>query len=153
MVIIRRIVPEDFEAVSRMEERSSGSIQGAYVFIRQMQAIAGDTFFVAVADGEVAGYTIGSIVGSSPDTGWVLRLQVADLHQRNGIGRRLIEGLLAAFREREVVKVILSVSPKNHAALPLYRSLGFIDDSFEPDYFGPGADRLILSKNMETPLD
>ncbi len=144
MVIIRRIVPEDYEAVSRIEERSSGSIQGAYVFIRQMQAIAGDTFFVAVSDGEVAGYTIGSIVGSSPDTGWVLRLQVADHHKRKGVGRRLMEELLAAFRERGVTQALLSVSPDNHAALPLYRSLGFTDDSFEPDYFGLGNDRHIL---------
>ncbi|GAA5261804.1 GNAT family N-acetyltransferase [Methanocalculus sp. MC3] len=144
MVIIRRIIPEDFEAVSRIEERSSGSIQGAYVFIRQMQAIAGDTFFVAAADGEVVGYTIGSIVSSSPDTGWVLRLQVADRHTRKGIGRKLIEQLLTTFEETGVAQVLLSVSPKNHAALPLYRSLGFTEDSFEHDYFGPGQERHIL---------
>ncbi len=152
MVTIRRFEAGDFEAVSRMEERSSGSIGGAYVFIRQMQAITGDNFFVAVADGEIAGYTIGTIIGSSKETGWILRLQVTDQHKRNGIGRRLMEELLAAFQEIGVVQVLLSVSPDNHAALPLYHSLGFIEDSFEPDYFGPGADRLILSKQMDAPL-
>lgn len=131
MVTIRRFEAGDFEAVSRMEERSSGSIQGAYVFIRQMQAITGDTFFVSVADGEIAGYTIGSIVGSSPDTGWVLRLQVADQHTRKGIGRGLMEELVAAFEEKGVIEVYLSVSPNNHAALPLYLSLGFTEHSFE----------------------
>lgn len=148
MITIRRFETGDFEEVSRIEQRSSGSIQGAYVFIRQMQAIAGDTFFVAAADGDVAGYTIGTIVGSSPDTGWVLRLQVADQYKRNGIGRRLMEELLAAFREIRVAEVLLSVSPENHAALPLYRSLGFSDHSFEPDYFGPDNHRHILIRQL-----
>ena len=130
MVIIRIFENGDCEAVAGMEERSSGSVSGAYVFIRQMQAIAGDTFFVAVADDEIAGYAIGSIVGSSPDTGWILRLQVADHHKRNGIGRRLMEQLLESFEEKGVLQVLLSVSPKNHAALPLYLSLGFTEHSF-----------------------
>lgn len=148
MVTIRRFETGDFEEVSRMEERSSGSIYGAYVFIRQMQAIAGDTFFVASEDDCTAGYTIGSIVGSSPDTGWVLRLQVADLHKRKGVGRRLMEELLTTFEEMSVAQVLLSVSPDNHAALPLYRSLGFTEQSFENEYFGPGKDRHILIRKL-----
>lgn len=150
MITIRRFEAGDCEEISRMEERSSGSLYGAYVFIRQMQAIAGDTFFIATADDDIAGYTIGSIVGSSPDTGWILRLQVAEHNKRNGIGRRLMDQLLTTFEEMGVAQVLLSVSPENHAALPLYRSLGFIDDSFEPDYFGPGIDRLILCKKCGT---
>ncbi|MCQ1538242.1 GNAT family N-acetyltransferase [Methanocalculus taiwanensis] len=145
MVIIRIFENGDCEAVARMEERSSGSISGAYVFIRQMQAISGDTFFVAVADDCIAGYTIGSIVGRSPDTGWILRLQVADRYKRNGIGRRLMEQLLATFEAMGVTKALLSVSPENHAALPLYRSLGFTEHSFESEYFGPGGDRYIMA--------
>lgn len=144
MATIRRFENGDCEAVARMEERSSGSISGAYVFIRQMQAIAGDTFFVAVVDDCIAGYTIGSIVSTSPDTGWVLRLQVAEHHKRNGIGRRLMEQLLTTFKAMRVAKALLSVSPENHAALPLYRSLGFTEYSFEYEYFGPGGDRHIM---------
>ena len=148
MATIRGFSSLDFDSVVRMEARDSVCAYGAAVFIRQMQALSESTFFVSEIQGGIAGYTIGSVVTKSPKTAWVLRLMVNGNHQRKGIGRRLLVRLIEEFEGLGVEEVLLSVSPKNHSALPLYRSLGFVEDSFEEAYFGPGEDRLILTVKL-----
>lgn len=148
MVAIRNYTSRDCEPVVLMEAKSSGSLYGAYVFIRQMETIAQPLFFVSVTEGEISGYTIGSRVFQSAETGWILRLQVKEQFQRMGIGRRLVERLILECRAYGISDVFLSVSPHNLSALYLYRSLGFIEDFFKEEYFGPGEDRLILKKTI-----
>lgn len=148
MATIRSFRSGDFERVVDLEARSATSVYGASVFIRQMQAIAESTFFVSETDGEITGYTIGAGVMKSPKTAWVLRLAVCEEHQRKGIGRQLLVCLLEELEGSGVEEVLLSVSPKNHAALPLYRSLGFSESSFQEAYFGQGEDRLILRREI-----
>lgn len=148
MTTIRNFISGDFDSVVGLEMKSSGSVYGAAVFIRQMQVLAESSFFVSETDGDVTGYTIGSVLMRSPKRAWVLRLAVNEEHRRMGIGRQLLMRLIEELKECGVEEVLLSVSPKNHSALPLYHSLGFSDDSFEEAYFGPGEDRLILIKYL-----
>jgi ribosomal protein S18 acetylase RimI-like enzyme len=51
---------------------------------------------------------------------------------------------LAQLRAAGVERVLVTSEPENEAALRLYEKLGFRVVSMEPDYYGDGADRLIL---------
>lgn len=59
------------------------------------------------------------------DRGWIGGLGVIQTHRRQGIGRRMMDWLLARARERRLAQVQLEVITQNTAAYELYRSLNF----------------------------
>ncbi|MBR1368546.1 hypothetical protein RJ53_03110 [Methanocalculus chunghsingensis] len=148
MVVIRGFEEPDFHQVVTLEVGSSGSVYGASVFIRQMQALAAPTFFVSSVDDQITGYAIGSLVSGAPEKGWILRLQVAEPYRRQGIARMLLDRLHDEFGNMAVREVFLSVSPANSRAVPLYLSFGYEEVGFRKEYFGPAEDRLILRRRI-----
>ncbi len=148
MVVIRGFEEPDFDQVVALEMAGSGSVYGASVFIRQMQALAGETFFVSCIGDQIAGYTIGSLVSGAPEKGWILRLQVAEPYRRRGIGRMLLQRLHEEFGNMDLRELFLSVSPANSRALPLYLSFGYEEVAYRTEYFGSGEDRLILRRRF-----
>ncbi|WP_300630612.1 GNAT family N-acetyltransferase [Pseudomonas sp.] len=70
-------------------------------------------------------------------------MYVTQAHQRNGLGRRLVQAALGQAREHPRLKVVqLTVTAGNDAAFALYRRCGFIQYGLEPlavrvglDYF------------------
>lgn len=62
--------------------------------------------------------------------------------RRRSVGRLLS---LDRFSELGVTKVYPQVTPDNSHAISLYSSLGFSEDRYEKDYYGPGKDR-VMSK-------
>jgi [ribosomal protein S18]-alanine N-acetyltransferase len=55
------------------------------------------------------------------------RLIVDPARRRTGLGRRLVDQLLAAARDTGLSGCLLRVAPDNAPALALYRSAGFLD--------------------------
>lgn len=61
-----------------------------------------------------------------PDDGrWELAIFVDQDYQRNGIGRRMIDALLAEALDRGAERIWLTVERWNHPAVNLYRDVGF----------------------------
>ena len=77
---------------------------------------------------------------------WILSVAVDTLAQGRGVGRRLISEALTDL-PKHVAEVKLTVAPTNPAR-HLYISLGFIEQSVEEDYFGPGECRVLMSLNL-----
>jgi ribosomal-protein-alanine acetyltransferase len=83
-----------------------------------------------------------------------LALQAGDAHvmtvavdpdaQRQGIGRRLVRGLLAAASEAGAAAATLEVRTSAAAALRLYRSAGFEAVGVRPGYYPDGEDATIM---------
>ncbi len=89
-------------------------------------ALANSWAWRRVVDADGRAVAMGRVVG---DGGWYFL--VADMatlpsHQRRGLGRRILEDLLAEIREKapEGAYVTLLADPPGHA---LYRSLGFTE--------------------------
>lgn len=61
--------------------------------------------------------------------GWLEDLFVQEAHRRSGLGRDLVEAVKDRARERGCVRLELDVDTDNDAALALYRSTGFSDES------------------------
>jgi ribosomal-protein-alanine N-acetyltransferase len=74
------------------------------------------------ADG-VAGYA--GLAGSPPDEAWVNNIAVRRDRQRQGLGRALLEALLAEADRRGARAVLLEVAADNAAAQKLYARHGF----------------------------
>src|SRR5205823_3925126 len=72
--------------------------------------------------GLLAGYVVAHCAA---DEGEILNLGVALAHRRHGVGRALVEQVLAALAPRGVRVVYLEVRESNAGARRLYEALGF----------------------------
>lgn len=147
-LIIRGYCGEDYPAVCAIERENSRGDCKPEVFIRQAGILFTDTFLVAECAGRIVGYTIGALVQHQRGSGWIIRLVIAGEQRRRGFGERLVAEVTDRLRERGAAEIYLSVAPENHAARALYEKYGFCEADFCPSYFGEGADRLILRRDL-----
>ena len=102
---------------------------------RQLRALrlildepASGRLFVLRVDGKVAGMANALVTVSTAEGGRVLLLEdviVRSEHRGGGLGRRLVEHVLAWARAKGMTRVTLLADRDNHAALDFYRKLGF----------------------------
>ncbi len=85
------------------------------------------------------GFVLGREAGGEAE---ILTLAVAPASRRQGIGRRLVAGVL----ECASGPVFLEVAADNPAALHLYWALGFEQCGRRRDYYAPGRDALVLRR-------
>ena len=107
------------------------------------ECVASDVvFLVAAAPDGVAGYVIAQ---DAADEGEILNLAVAPRWHRSGIGRALVERVLAALAGRGASRVFLEVRDSNAAARALYAALGFAEVGRRPRYYQrPVEDAIVL---------
>jgi ribosomal-protein-alanine N-acetyltransferase len=80
---------------------------------------------------------------------YIQTVGVAPAAQRTGIGRRLMEALLAEAPARGATICWLEVRADNAAAQHLYRTLGFADRGLRRGYYQPsGADALVMAAQL-----
>jgi ribosomal-protein-alanine N-acetyltransferase len=105
---------------------------------------SGHYYLVAVddADGKVLGYGGLAVLG---DEGWVNNLGVRRDAQRRGIGRALLEALLAEAERRGARRALLEVAADNVAAQKLYAGYGFEAVGVRRRYYQPSdRDALVM---------
>jgi ribosomal-protein-alanine N-acetyltransferase len=99
-------------------------------------------YLVAERDGQLVGYAGLVAVGRQSD---VQTLAVAADVQGQGVGRLLLDALLADARRRDVGEVLLEVRAENMAAQALYAAAGFERIAVRRGYYQPGGtDALVL---------
>ena len=95
------------------------------VWARRMVADRGILARVGVVGGIVLGFCR---LDCGPDRVAELTLVVAPGHRRQGLGRKMLEGLLVEARRRGIWRVHAMVDPGNREALEF-----FVDQSFEQE--------------------
>jgi ribosomal-protein-alanine N-acetyltransferase len=82
-----------------------------------------------------------------PDEAWVNNIAVRRDAQRRGIGRALLEALLAEAARRRVRRVLLEVAVDNGPAQKLYAEYGFETVSVRRRYYQPSnTDALVMMR-------
>ena len=103
---------------------------------------SGVLFLVAEEHGTVVGYVVAH---EAADEGEILNLGVASAHRRHGLGRALIQGVVALLGKRGVRVVYLEVRESNAGARRLYQSLGFGEVARRARYYRrPVEDAVVL---------
>lgn len=103
---------------------------------------SGVPFLVAEQKGAVIGYVIAR---HALDEAEILNLGVAPTRQREGVGRALVQEVLARLRRSGVATVFLEVRESNAAARRLYADLGFASVGRRRDYYRlPAEDAVVL---------
>ncbi|WP_433067051.1 ribosomal protein S18-alanine N-acetyltransferase [Dactylosporangium sp. CS-033363] len=109
----------------------------------------GHYYLVALdVDGSVLGYAGLAVAG--PDEAWVQNLGVRTSAQRRGIGRRLLEALLAEAKRRGARQVLLEVAVDNAPAQRLYAEYGFEAVGIRRGYYQPSnTDALVMMREQD----
>jgi ribosomal-protein-alanine N-acetyltransferase len=76
----------------------------------------------------------------------LLNVAVAIEARRQGIGRALMDDLLAYARENGIVRILLEVRTSNRAAIALYEQLGFEQFNVRARYYADGEDAIEMSR-------
>ncbi len=105
-------------------------------------------YLVATDDGgdRVDGYA--GLAVTAPDESWVQNIAVRRDAQRAGIGRALLEALLAEAARRRVPKVLLEVAVNNAPAQRLYATYDFEPVGIRRGYYQPSnTDALVMMRS------
>ncbi|HTO53324.1 MAG TPA: ribosomal protein S18-alanine N-acetyltransferase [Myxococcota bacterium] len=89
----------------------------------------------------LAGFALAACADADAE---ILSIAVTEAERGAGLGRRLLESLLAGLRKRGAARVQLEVRGSNAAALRLYESLGFRTARRRARYYRDGEDALEL---------
>ena len=99
-------------------------------------------------DGSVLGYA--GLAVSPPDEAWVQNVAVRRDAQRRGIGRLLLEALLAEAARRGARSTLLEVAADNAPAQRLYAGYGFEPIGVRRGYYQPSnTDALVMQRNED----
>lgn len=100
-------------------------------------------FLVAEGDGErILGYVVAL---EAADEGEILNLAVAPTGRRHGLGRALVERVVAELQSRDIRQVYLEVRESNAPARALYAAAGFKEVGRRRQYYRrPVEDAIVL---------
>lgn len=109
--------------------------------------LAGDNRSVLLAcDGaDVLGYGSIAVVDDVAD---LQRIAIVPDVRRRGLGRELLEELLAKAAGLGATRILLEVTAANKAAIGLYESFGFVPISRRRGYYADGSDALVMERAL-----
>jgi len=130
VITIRAFEPEDVAAALVLEEANQFQPWTEGIFNDELSA-ENRTYLVA-EDGALCGFGGVMLVG---DEAHITNLLVATEHRGQGIGRRLMVGLIAAAIDEGARHLTLEVRSENEAARSLYSGLGLAPVGLRPGYY------------------
>lgn len=143
MLIVRKMIESDLEAIASMESAvfsdawTAKSIEDTY---NQSQAF----IVTAESEGKIAGYCIVYFV---LDEGEIARIAVDGLCRRQGVGRKLLEQVEKICGEKNIIRLMLDVRESNDSARKFYQSFGFEEDGIRKNFYDmPKEDAILMSK-------
>ena len=109
--------------------------------------LAQRNFYLVALDenAELVGY---AGLSTTQDEAWVQNIAVKRTAQRRGIGRRLLEALLAEADRQDIKQTLLEVAVDNEPAQRLYATYDFEPVGIRRGYYQPSnTDALVMMRN------
>ena len=140
-MIIRKMTRADIPRVCEIEKACFPDPWSAESFESELSGLNPSHYLVAEEEGRVLGHMgVWYIV----DEGHITNVAVAPEARGRGLGRALVEETLKRGREAGIKGFTLEVRVTNEPAISLYRSFGFETAGVRKNYYGQGADALIM---------
>ena len=93
---------------------------------------SGYSAWVLEANQKIIGYALLMMV---LDEAHLLNLSVAKSHQKQGLGRYLLEHMLQIAQNHKAANMFLEVRPSNISAIALYENMGFCEMAVRRNYY------------------
>lgn len=130
MIVIRRMQPEDVEGVMAIENAVVDFPWSYNIFVDCIKV--GYSCWVLDSEGEIVGYGLLSMAAKEAH---ILNICIQPQRQHQGLGRWLMQHLIAQARRLRAESTYLEVRPSNKHAFDLYTSLGFTQIGLRKDYY------------------
>jgi len=105
--------------------------------------------FTAKVDNEIVGCAQFMREWNNPETAYFYGVSMLPEYRGGGLGTAFLKEILALIKFDGIIKIILSVSPENKAAIHIYKhKLGFVERYSAPNEYGCGEDRLIMELTL-----
>lgn len=135
----------DVENVIAIERASFRFPWSTRFFLDELQVDCAHSILAEV-DGRIVGYVLFWILAEEVD---IHNIAVHPDFRRQGIGRLLLEQVVAAARRQERLRVTLDVRCSNGPAQSLYLSLGFVARGLRKGYYSDnGEDALVMALEL-----
>lgn len=141
-MIVTGAVAGDLPAIMALEEAFTRAGWSERSWADELAAADRCTLVEKDAEGTIRGVVTLSVAADVADLN---RVVVAPAARRAGIGRRLVLAGLEWAQAAGVQQVMLEVEAGNAAALGLYEQVGFVALARRANYYGTGADALVMA--------
>ena len=120
-------------------------------FIREINENKMAIYRVALCDGKVVGYAgMWHVINE----GHITNVAVLEQYRKLGVGAALLQALIDAALEREMIGITLEVRINNYPAQKLYLKYGFRPEGLRKKYYvDTGEDAVIMWKYFENYQD
>lgn len=144
---MRDIRPDDLEALYTLDQLCfEPGIAYSRRQLRGFLSIPTAQGLIADAGGDLEGFAIGYVTRTG--VAHVVTLDVDPRHRRRGLGKALLEELLARLRRAGARRAILEVAEENLGAIAFYENLAFRKRRRLPDYYAPGRAAFEMEKDL-----
>ena len=148
-VTCREATAADLDAMERIERACFPGEAWSRASLGEELVRPGGIAWIALADGDVAGFALGVMGGDVLD---VLQVAVDPARQRVGVGRRLVDALHAAAvapgRCERACRAMLEVRVDNGAAISMYLACGYRDVHVRRRYYADGCDARVMGREL-----
>jgi len=151
---LRRAHLDDVPAIMQLER--SIFVSDAWSERSMLSEVTGEHGYYVVAfepetPERIDGYA-GLLAPRGGEEGDIQTIAVAPRARRRGLGRTLMQALIAEARRRGAREIFLEVRADNPGAETLYRELGFEAIGVRPKYYQPdGVDAIVMRLAVPTP--
>ena len=149
--VLRRATPADLDAIMQIEVGTFPSDAWSSDMMASELASEHTYYLVAEADGRLVGYG-GLLAPRGSGQSDIQTIAVIASARRSGLGRVLMQAMIAEARDRRASEVFLEVRADNEPAERLYASLGFEAIALRPKYYQPdGVDAVVMRLAVPEP--
>jgi ribosomal-protein-alanine N-acetyltransferase len=142
---LRRMRPEDLDKVLAIEQRNFREPWTRRSFLAEIETAPLSQPLVVVYENQLVAYIVPWFIA---DELQIANVAVHEDFRRRGLARQLIMHVCDLAQRRNYRVAHLEVRRSNTAAWQLYESLGFQITTVRRNYYGPGEDALLMSKNL-----
>ena len=148
-MIIRKAVPEDAGAISKIEELSIKRPWSIVLIQNDLEKNPNASYWIAEDDGAALGFIgVHNIVGEINIT----NVAVHPDYRRRKIADALMQAMKSEFDSRkengeDITGITLEVRQSNTPAIKLYEKYGFKAEGVRKGYYSDGEDALIMWYN------
>ena len=141
IITLRTMTEDDIPRVAELERLIFSDPWSEKVY-RETFELEGVEYVVACDGDTIIGAAgIRNIVG----TGEITNVMITPVYRNRGLGRMMLEELLARGRSLGAYDFTLEVRKSNEHAIRLYESLGFINEGIRPGFYNnPKEDAVIM---------
>ncbi len=140
-ITLRRMTIQDVDAVAAIERATFEAPWSRASFVREMTTNKVARYLVAVADSTVIGFGGMHVI---LDEGHITNIAVTEARRGQGVGKKLLEGLMQYASNLGAAYLTLEVRASNETAIHLYKSHGFLMVNRRKGYYNNGEDALLM---------